>query len=90
MPICVRDAVSTSLSVFSVLFAVSQSTSLQAASTILVIDEFRARAPNGGFDALIDTQRVSGGAASVNGWNSSPAAARQFFRRPAEPKALLI
>lgn len=69
MRIYVRPAVGAVLIAFSSLLAVTQSTSLQAASTTLVIHEFRTRGPNGGFDEFIEIRNVSGGGISLNGWN---------------------
>ena len=60
MPNCVRPAVSAFLVAVSALLAITQSTSLQAASTTMVIYEFRARGPNGGCSH--DALRGTGGA----------------------------
>jgi hypothetical protein len=49
----VRRAISAFLAALSLLLAVTQSMSLLPASTTLVIQEFRARGPNGGFEEFI-------------------------------------
>ncbi len=43
--------------------------SAQAASTTLVIAEFRTRGPSGGNDEFIEIRNVSGGAISLSGWS---------------------
>jgi hypothetical protein len=57
------------LGALSFLLAVTQSTSLQAASTTLVIHEFRTRGTNGAFDEFIEIRNISGGGISLNGWH---------------------
>ncbi len=41
---------------------------VSARSDTLVIQEFRTRGPNGGFDEFVEIQNVSGAAINLNGW----------------------
>jgi hypothetical protein len=69
MPSSVRSVAAAFLLSLPFLLAATQPASLLAASTTLVIHEFRTRGPNGGFDEFIEVRNISGGGISLNGWN---------------------
>ena len=67
----VRAGISAALpsSVACLLLATTHTASVQAASTTLVIHEFRTRGPNGAVDEFIEIRNVSGGGINLSGWN---------------------